>query len=117
MNEKVCIIGRLLVGNKKYVGSIEFIEGVIRFTDYLYQEKNIEKTYAHIVIQNRNALQFNKKLGFIENDKNYKYPKEKKVNCLEQIEFVRDRKEYLKARKRIVNIFNAKRIEMLKGEE
>lgn len=97
--EKVCISGRVLVGNQRFSGTLQFIEGIILANDYLYQVLDLEKMYCHIVKENIKSVDFSKKMGFVEVTEACKYPNELFVNGMEQIEYSRTKEQYLRVRK------------------
>ncbi len=99
---KVCIMGRLLLGNTDYAQHPAFWEAVFIFSDYTYTLADID--YIHVVKENRNALRLNKILGFIPNESEIKYPDELFVNGMEQIELYRTKEMYLKMREKLFNV-------------
>lgn len=105
-NEKTCIAGRLLIGELKYRGSKELIEGALAFYDYIHFGLGVDKLYAHIANSNKESISWNKKWGFKENMSKVKYPDELFVNGLVQTEYVRDCNDYNRVRSIIIKLFN-----------
>ena len=103
---KTCIEGRLLIGDERFNGSIEFLEALILINDYLYQDIGIEKMYIHVVRENKKALRLNRKFGYVENLGEIQFPKELFVNGLNQIEFSRLKEEYAQVRKNFMYELN-----------
>lgn len=87
-DKKICIAGRLLVGNLLYRGSLEWKNAVKLANDYLYYILGVETVYAHIVKENTASIKWHEKWGYSINER-FKFPKEKVVNDMEQIEYYR----------------------------
>lgn len=104
--EKICISGRLLVGNEQYRGGKEFTEAIIVFNDYLYEQLNIKNMYGFVADENRKIISWNKKLGFKKNNNALRFPNEQCVNGILQSEYIRSREEYKKIREKIINLLN-----------
>lgn len=104
--EKVCINGRLLVGNKKYNGSVQFIEGLLLSSDYLYDNVGVDKIYGYVAKENKKTIIFNKKLGFFPNKAQCRYSEELSVNGMDMIEFCRDKEQYIGAKKNIIEMID-----------
>lgn len=94
--QKICITGRLLIGNLEYRGSSYFKEAAKIFNDFLYKECNVEIMYAHVVEDNIASIKWHKKWGYCINS-NFKYPEEMIVNGMKQIEFYRSFDDYIKS--------------------
>ncbi len=88
-SEKICISGRLLVGELEYRGSEEWKEAVSLFNEYLYNRLGVNIVYSHIVIENIASIKWHKKWGFIES-KNIRFEEELLVNGMIQREYFRD---------------------------
>lgn len=104
LEEKVCINGRLLVGNKKYNGSVQFIEGLLLSSDYLYDDVGVNRMYGYAAKENTKIIIFNKKLGFFENKAQCKYPEELCVNGIEQIELIRNKNKYAEIKENLTKV-------------
>ena len=107
MDEKKrqCVMGRLLVGNLAFRGSLQLAEGRLVLSDYLYSMVDI--TYGHVVKQNRKVISLNKKFGSKENTGELQYPEECFVNGMELIEFFRTKEMYETAKKKVARILPA----------
>lgn len=91
--KRVCIAGRLLVGEQEYRGSNQWKEAAKLVNDYLYNVIGIEEMYAHVVIQNVASRKWHKKWGY-EEVKEFTFPEEQFVNGMEQIEYKRTKYYY-----------------------
>ena len=100
---RIGIIGRLLIGEKKYRGSVELIEANLLLHDYSFYTLQIEKLYGHVVVENKKVISFDKKFGFIA-AKERIFPQYCNVNEMKLIEMVNTREQYENARKKIVAI-------------
>ena len=105
-DEKICISGRALIGNKSYSGSKEFNEAVILINDFLYNYLNIDVIYGHIAVENKHVISWNKKMGFVKNTDKVRFKNELNVNGIRQEEWYRTKAAYEKARIKIVNLLN-----------
>ena len=63
--------------------------------DYLYKSLGVEVVYAHVVKENIASIKWHEKWGYTRN-LNFKFPKEKIVNGMEQYEYIRDSYMYKK---------------------
>ena len=102
LNKKICIEGRLLLGDSTYANSFAFLEGIILMNDYIYSK--VETVYIHVGTANKKALSLNKRLGFIPNDGEIQFPHELFVNGDKnrpQIEMYRTKKMYQAVRKKL----------------
>lgn len=104
--EKICVAGRLLVGNLQYRGSKKWLETALITNDYLYNILNVDKIYAHIVIENIASYKWHKKWGFNENKNDFKFPEEKIVNGMKQKEYFRTFEQYQIVRRNIEKLLN-----------
>ena len=95
--EKHCISGRILVGDYRYRGSVELVEGMLLHLRYLYETLGVERDYSHVVVENKKSQSHNKRLGFRKSDGEVKFPHELFVNGMHQVEMVRDRAGYRRA--------------------
>ena len=102
LKNRVCIYGRLLLGDSAYAQHPSFWEAIFVFGDYSYTFADIE--YIHVVKENRRAVRFDKMLGFVPNTGEIKYPEELLVNGMEQEEFYRDKEMYLRVRKKLFSL-------------
>ena len=103
---KVCILGRALVGNHDYKGSKELMEGYLLLQDYIHNELGVTTSYIHVVNENKKVISLNKRWGYRVNTGEIKYPNELLVNGMHQTEYVRTLDQYKVAREKIVNILN-----------
>lgn len=97
MENRCCIMGRLILGNTEYRNHTGFLEGFFLLSDYLYQF--VDVMYIHLAGENRKAHRLNKMLGFVPNQGEMKYPQEAMVNNISQEEFLRTKEMYQKIRK------------------
>lgn len=93
-NKKICIIGRLLVGELQYRGSDKWREGTYVFNEYIYNILNVNVAYAHIVCENISSIKWHKKWYYKENKFEVQFPDELFVNGMKQKEFYRTKEEY-----------------------
>lgn len=93
---KICITGRLLVGEKEYKGSKVWQEGVLIFNNYMYNSLKIDKMYAHIVKENIASIKWHEKWGYTKSFTEFYFPNELYVNGMEQEEYYRTRESYNK---------------------
>ncbi len=96
---KVCISGRLILGNSDYALAPAFWESFFVLADYSYTFVDVE--YIHVVKENRKAMTLDKTLGFVPNEQEVKFPNECFVNGLEQQELYRTKEMYLKIREKL----------------
>ena len=96
---RCCISGRLILGNSEYRDHAGFLEGFFLFSDYLYQF--VDVMYCHLAKDNHKARRLNKRLGFVPNKGEMKYPQEAVVNNISQEEFLRTKDMYQDVRKRL----------------
>lgn len=93
-NKKICIIGRLLVGELQYRGSDKWREGTYVFNEYIYNILNVNVAYAHIVCENIASIKWHKKWYYKENKFKVQFTDELFVNGMKQKEFYRTKEEY-----------------------
>ena len=96
---KRCIGARLMLGDQKYAGHPAFIEGEFLLSDYIYQMADV--VYCHVMKSNRQALHYNKIMGFVMNEGSLQYPSETLVNGNELCELYRTKEMYLAVRKKM----------------
>ena len=89
-----CITGRLLVGDRRYRGSLFFAEATVLFANYMYGPFGIDTCYAHIVCDNIASVRYHEKYGFHRNDGSSKFPEEIIVNGMRQEEYVRSKEDW-----------------------
>ena len=89
-----CITGRLLVGDRRYRGSVHFAEATLLFADYVYDTLGVDVCYAHIVCENAASLRYHEKYGFHPNEGEMQFPEERIVNGMEQVEYLRRRADW-----------------------
>ena len=94
IEERVCITGRLLVGDRRYRGSTLFAEATVLFADYMYESFGVDACYAHIVRENLPSIRYHEKYGFRRNDGTSRYPHELIVNNMQQAEYVRTEEDW-----------------------
>lgn len=99
VEKKMCIMGRLILGNSDYARHPGFFESFFVLADYLYEM--VDVMYIHIVKENSKSIHINKLIGYIPNDGQIQYPEELFVNGMEQQEFYRTKERYLDVRKKI----------------
>ena len=93
-----CITGRLLVGYRRYRGSVHFAEATLLFADYVYDTLGVDVCYAHIVCENAASLRYHEKYGFHPNEGEMQFPEERIVNGMEQVEYLRRRADWCSVR-------------------
>ena len=93
---KICITGRLLVGESEYKGSKAWQEGVMLFNNHIYNELDINKMYAYIIKENIASIKWHKKWGYTKSFTEFYFPNELYVNGMEQEEYYRTRGSYNK---------------------
>ena len=93
--KRICIAGRLLIGEKEYRGSCQWKEATKLVNDYLYDILDVNVMYAHVVIQNIASRKWHKKWGYEESDL-FVFPDEQFVNGMEQIEYKREKNTYMR---------------------
>ncbi|MBQ9487910.1 MAG: N-acetyltransferase [Selenomonadaceae bacterium] len=99
LKNKVCISGRLILGNSDYALTPAFWESFFVLADYSYTFVDVE--YIHVVKENRKAMTLDKTLGFVPNEQEVKFPNECFVNGLDQQELYRTKEMYLKIREKL----------------
>ena len=72
--QRICITGRLLVGDRRYRGSLLFAEASLLFADYMYGAFEVDTCYAHIVRDNIASIRYHEKYGFHRNDGVVRFP-------------------------------------------
>ncbi len=92
--QRICVTGRLLVGDRHYRGSVLFVEATVLFADYMYGGGGVDTCYAHIVCDNIASVRYHEKYGFHRNDGISKFPEELIVNGMRQEEYVRSKDEW-----------------------
>jgi len=88
------VTGRLIVGERQFRGSPELLEGMLLFYDFLFYEMSLHKLYCHVVKDNKRAMLFNRRFGFVENTEEIIYPHHCEVNNMKLVEMVCDLKNY-----------------------
>ena len=76
-----------------YKGSLQWKEVAKLANDYLHNSLGVEFVYAHVVKENNASIKWHVKWVYIR-CLDFKFPKEKYVNGIEQIEFFRDKLMY-----------------------
>jgi Acetyltransferases, including N-acetylases of ribosomal proteins len=99
--QRLCITGRLLVGDRRYRGSLLFAEASLLFADYMYGALKVDTCYAHIVRDNIASIRYHEKYGFHRNDGIVRFPNELIVNGMKQGEYARSQADWLSVRARI----------------
>lgn len=92
-DKRICITGRLLIGNLEYRGSLYFKEATELFNDYLYKDCRIKIMYAHVTEENIASIKWHQKWGYNLNNE-FEFPQEMVVNGMKQIEFYRNCVDY-----------------------
>lgn len=95
-SKKVCVVGRLLVGESEYKGSNEWNEAILLFNNYIYNHLNVDNVFAHIVDENVASIKWHKKWGYVENVESVLFPHELEVNGMRQKEYCRSKAMYYK---------------------
>ena len=102
-----CITGRLLVGDRRYRGSVHFAEATLLFADYVYDTLGVDVCYAHIVCENAASLRYHEKYGFHPNEGEMQFPEERIVNGMKQVEYLRRRADWRSVREAAVHRIDA----------
>lgn len=97
--KRCCIGGRMLIGDERYRKHPAFFESLFVGADETY--KIIDVMYAHVVKNNKKALQLNKMMGYVPNTGEIQYPHELFRNGMEQIELYRTKEMYLNIRHKL----------------
>lgn len=92
--ERLCITGRLLVGDRRYRGSSLFAEATLVFANYMYGAFGVDICYAHIVHDNVASIRYHEKYGFHLNMGAPHFPKELVVNGMTQGEYIRSKDDW-----------------------
>ena len=98
LQNRRCIKGRLLLGNKKYARHPGFTEGLFLAQDYIFNFVDVQ--YGHIVKENLGSFQNAKWFGFEFNTGKIQYPDELFVNDMELKEIFCTKEMHLNARKK-----------------
>ena len=101
--QRLCITGRLLVGDRHYRGSVLFVEATVLFADYMYGAFGVDICYAHIVCDNIASVRYHEKYGFHRNDGISKFPEELIVNGMRQEEYVRSKENWATVRPTVLD--------------
>jgi len=101
--EKICIAGRLLVGEKNFRGSVQVLEANLLFYHYLFDTLQLKTVYCHIVHQNKKAISLDTKLGFYPSEV-VRFPEYLKVNNLEQFEMMMTQESFEKCYTKLMPI-------------
>ncbi len=99
--ERLCITGRLLVGDRRYRGSSLFAEATLIFADYMYGAFGVDICYAHIVRENLSSIRYHEKYGFYQNTGAIHFPDELVVNGMEQVEYIRSKDDWSNVRQAV----------------
>ena len=94
--KRIGIGGRLLIGDKKYRGSFELLEGIVLFYDFVFGVLQLSKVYTHVVRDNRKAAALNNRIGFVPNTGDIVFPECCQVHGMELVELVNTREGYEK---------------------
>jgi RimJ/RimL family protein N-acetyltransferase len=92
------IAGRLLIGDKRFRGSFELLEGNILFYDFLFEVLHLERVFCHIVQGNRKAVALDSRLGFHPTEGPPVFPHYCHVHGMELVEMVNTRESYRQSR-------------------
>lgn len=114
---RCCITGRLLVGDRRYRGSLLFAEASLLFADYMYGAFEVDTCYAHIVRDNIASIRYHEKYGFHRNDGVVRFPDELIVNGMRQVEYVRSQADWLSVREHIAQRLSRDGIRMNQAGE
>lgn len=98
---RICITGRLLVGDRRYRGSLHFAEASLLFADMVYDVFGVDTCYAHIACDNIASIRYHEKYGFHRNEGSAHFPDELNVNGMRQTEYLRSREDWLAVRENI----------------
>ena len=100
--KRICISGRLLLGNPRYARHPGFIEGVLRVSDYLLEFADV--MYTHIVKDNTKGIHHAMTCGFKPNEGKIQYPQEIFVNGMELTEYYCTKEMHEKARDKLLKV-------------
>lgn len=105
-NQKICVSGRLLVGEKNYRASPYLLEANLLFYSYLFDALKLQRIYCHIVLENKKAIVFNKKLGFLAQSERVMYPQYLEVANMKQQEYILTPENFEKAKQNLIPIID-----------
>ena len=100
--ERICITGRLLVGDRRYRGSPLFAEATLLFAEYMYGAFGVDACYAHVVCENTPSIRYHEKYGFHRHQGSARFPDELTVNGMKQVEYVRSKEDWAAVRQTVV---------------
>ena len=109
---RICITGRLLVGERCYRGSSLFAEATLIFADYVYATLGVDTCYAHIVCENVASIRYHEKYGFHQNEEMAHFPNELVVNGMEQVEYIRSKDDWTAVRQTVEQRLSELKIRM-----
>lgn len=110
--ERICVTGRLLVGERRYRGSSLFAEATLIFADFVYGTLGVDTCYAHIVCENVASIRYHEKYGFHQNEEMACFPNELVVNGMEQVEYIRSKDDWTAVRQTVEQRLSALKIRM-----
>ncbi|EKU72031.1 GNAT family N-acetyltransferase [Selenomonas sp. F0473] len=91
---RVCITGRVLVGNRAYRRSAAFAEAALLHARFLFEGLGVTINYIHAVRENERALNFYRRTGYRVNYGTIRFPEEMFVNNMHQKELFREWTDY-----------------------
>ena len=107
----LCITGRLLVGDRRYRGSLLFAEASMLFADYMYGAFGVDVCYAHVACGNAASIRYHEKYGFHRQEGQAHFPHELRVNGMVQAEYMRTRADWQRVRNTV-----EERVRCVQGE-
>ncbi|MDF2802263.1 MAG: family acetyltransferase [Anaerocolumna sp.] len=105
LENRIGILGRLLIGEIEYRGSKELIEAMVLMYDYIFYDLMVENLYGHCVIENENVISFDRKFGFKPTVETF-FPQYCHVNSMNLIEMLNTPQTYEKVRPNFIKIIN-----------
>ena len=100
--KRMCIMGRLILGNSEFKNAPAFLESFFVLSDYIYSF--VDTVYIQLDPNNKKACRLNKRFGFVPNKGVIQYPKalivDSKPDC-KQIEHYRTKEMYQVVRKKL----------------
>ena len=100
--KRICIMGRLILGNSDYKNSPAFLESFFVLSDYIYSF--VDTVYIQLDPNNKKACRLNKRFGFVPNEGIIQYPHALIVESepdRKQIEHYRTKEMYQVVRKKL----------------
>jgi [ribosomal protein S5]-alanine N-acetyltransferase len=99
-DRRIGISGRLLIGDKRYRGSFEMLEGNLLFYDFLFDVLQLLQVYCHIVPGNTKAIALDTRLGFVPH-RDEVFPEHCHAGAVELMEMVNTPDSYARKKQEL----------------